>query len=107
MNKEQNDGWTSETIFNRVLYLCGQNGWSITRLAELSEMTASTIYSYRYRKSMPKIESLVSMCNAFGISLAKFFMVGDDETEELMAILNSLSTTSKVLLKEVAKRMKD
>ena len=61
---------------------------------------------YRYRASMPTIETLVEMCEVFEITLAEFFMV-EDKNEELIRILNGLSDSSKELLMEVAKRMKE
>ena len=79
---------------------------ALTRLAELAAMNTSTLYTYRYRASMPTIETLVEMCEVFEITLAEFFMV-EDKNEELIRILNGLSDSSKELLMEVAKRMKE
>lgn len=106
MEVTKNEGWTSKTIYNRILELCEEYGWTMNRLAELSGMTQSTMYTYRYRNSMPKIETLIAICDAFGITLAKFFMVKDDEVDELYIILSQLSHESKRLLMEVAKKMK-
>lgn len=106
MEVTKNEGWTSKTIYNRILELCEEYGWTMNRLAELSGMTQSTMYTYRYRNSMPKIETLIAICDAFGITLAKFFMVKDDEVDELYIILSQLSLESKRLLMEVAKKMK-
>lgn len=106
MEITKNEGWTSKTIYNRILELCEEYGWTMNRLAELSGMTQSTMYTYRYRNSMPKIETLIAICDAFGITLAKFFMVKDDEIDELYIILSQLSHESKTLLMEVAKKMK-
>lgn len=106
MEITKNEGWTSKTIYNRILELCEEYGWTMNRLAELSGMTQSTMYTYRYRNSMPKIETLIAICDAFGITLAKFFMVKDDEVDELYIILSQLSHESKTLLMEVAKKMK-
>lgn len=106
MEITKNEGWTSKTIYNRILELCEEYGWTMNRLAELSGMTQSTMYTYRYRNSMPKIETLIAICDTFGITLAKFFMVKDDEVDELYIILSQLSHESKTLLMEVAKKMK-
>lgn len=106
MEVTKNEGWTSKTIYNRILELCEEYGWTMNRLAELSGMTQSTMYTYRYRNSMPKIETLIAICDAFGISLAKFFMVKDDEVDELYIVLSQLSRESKTLLMEVSRRMK-
>ena len=107
MKGTQNEVWTSQTIYNRILALCEQRGWTAYRLAELAGISVATIYTYRRRVSMPKIETLIPICNAFGISLAKFFMLPDSEADELYAVLSDLSKTSRNLLKEVALRMKE
>lgn len=106
MEITKNEGWTSKTIYNRILELCEKYGWTMNRLAELSGMTQSTMYTYRYRNSMPKIETLIAICDAFGITLAQFFMVKDDDADELYVVLSQLSHESKTLLMEVARRMK-
>lgn len=103
----KNEGWTAKTIYSRVLVLCEQREWSITKLAEQAQLAPSTFYTYRYRNSIPSVETLIAICDAFGITLAKFFMVEDSETDELYEVLNGLSSTSKNLLKEVALRMRE
>lgn len=107
MESIKNEVWSSKTIYNRILVLCEEYGWTMSRLAEMSGMTQSTLYTYRYRNSMPKIETLIAICDAFGITLAQFFMLENEETDELYQTLNNLSDISKNLLKEVAKRMKE
>ena len=106
MKITKNEGWSAKTIYNRILVLCEERGWTLTRLAELAAMNTSTLYIYWYRDSMPTIETLVEMCEVFEITLAEFFMV-EDKNEELIRILNGLSDSSKELLMEVAKRMKE
>ena len=106
MKITKNEGWSAKTIYNRILVLCEERGWTLTRLAELAAMNTSTLYTYRYRDSMPTIETLVEMCEVFEITLAEFFML-EDKNEELIRILNGLSDSSKELLMDVAKRMKE
>lgn len=72
----------------------------------MSGMTQSTMYSYRYRNSIPKVETLIAICDALGITLTKFFLVKDDEVDELYVVLSQLSRDSRQLLMEVAKKMK-
>lgn len=106
MEITKNEGWTSKTIYNRILELCEEYGWTMNRLAEMSGMTQSTIYSYRYRNSIPKVETLIAICDALGITLTKFFLVKDDDVDELYVVLSQLSYDSRQLLMEVAKKMK-
>ena len=107
MTNKKNQEWTSVTIYNRILVLCEERGWTISRLTELSNVSQSTFFAFRYRKSMPSIDTLVSICEAFGITLSKFFLIEDSDTNELYIMLNNLSPESRKLLKEVAKRMKE
>lgn len=107
MDNTKNEVWNSQTIYSRILALCEERGWTMYRLAEMSGVSMATLYSYRYRVSMPKIETLIAVCDAFGISIAKFFMMQDTDSDELYAALSELSKTSKNLLKEVALRMKE
>lgn len=107
MTNKKNQEWTSVTIYNRILSLCEEKGWTISRLTELSNVSQSTFFAFRYRKSMPSIDTLVSICEAFGITLSKFFLIEDSDTNELYIMLNNLSPESRKLLKEVAKRMKE
>ena len=68
MKITKNEGWSAKTIYNRILALCEERGWTLTRLAELAAMNTSTLYTYRYRASMPTIETLVEMCEVFEIN---------------------------------------
>ncbi|MDR3318343.1 MAG: helix-turn-helix transcriptional regulator [Clostridiales bacterium] len=60
-------------------------GWSVNRLASEAMLTQSTLNSMYARNSPPKIEVLESICAAFGISLAQFFL----EDEALIAVNDS------------------
>lgn len=107
MKEKKNESWTSTTIYNRILVLCEENGWTINRLADLAGITPSTLYMYRYRESMPKIETLVDICDAFDITLSRFFMVDDKSANELFEAICRLSESSRELIQEVVKRMKE
>ena len=106
MKSTKNDKWTSKAIYDRIMRLCEQSGWTMNRLADLSGITASTIYSSLYRKSMPTLETLIPICNSLDITLAKFFLIEDEITDELFCVVNELSDSTRKLLLEVAKNMK-
>ena len=48
--------------------------------ANLPIATITTIFK---RKSLPKLDTLQCICNAFGLTLAQFFL--DDETIEILS----------------------
>ena len=107
MKKQSSDVWTSKTIYRRILDLCHHFNWTLYQLSDESGVPIATLYTYRRRASIPKVETLISICDAFGISLGKFFTLEDEDTDDLYMILCNLSQTSRGLLKEVAKRMKE
>lgn len=67
-----------------------QRGWSMYELSQEAGITQSTLTSIMKRGNPPKIDTLECICEAFGITLAQFFM--DDEELEV------LSTTEKELI---------
>ncbi|MBR2903541.1 MAG: helix-turn-helix transcriptional regulator [Clostridia bacterium] len=70
-------------VNERIHQLRQERGWSVNNLAMESGMTQSTLNSLLSRNTPPKIETLQSICTAFKITLAQFFM--EDEQTELIA----------------------
>ena len=60
-----------------------QRGWSMYELAQESGITQSTLTSMIKRGNPPKIDTLNCICEAFGITLAQFFM--EDEQLEILS----------------------
>ena len=60
-----------------------QRGWSLYELAQEMGITQSTLTSIMKRGNAPKIETLQRICDAFGITLAQFFM--EDEQLEILS----------------------
>lgn len=71
--KSLNNKWNASAIVDRIEYLCKSYHISINKLAIMSGVTASTIYSFKTRSSTPRLETLISICDALGISLSDFF----------------------------------
>lgn len=104
---KKNSKWNNITIYNRVLQLCEEQDVGIIKLSAMTGINPSTFYTYRRRKSMPSIETLVAMCDALNISLSEFFRTDEDDNRDaLFNLINSISAESRKLLVEVAKRMK-
>lgn len=58
----------------RILDLCAQRDMAVNRLANLSGVSPSTIYSMLNEKSQnPGVVSLKKICDGLGISLREFF----------------------------------
>ena len=77
-------------INGRIEKLRFQRGWSMYELAQEAGITQSTLASMIKRGNPPKLDTLSCICEAFGITLAQFFM--DDEQVEV------LSTEEKKLI---------
>ena len=69
-------------VLEKIDILRKDRGWSINYLAMESELTQSTLNNLYRRNTEPKISTLRSICNAFGISLSEFFKDEDEDNEE-------------------------
>ncbi len=71
-------------IIARIKELRDSRGWSTNQLALEAELTQSTVSTLLTKaNSLPSIDTLTSLCNAFGITLAQFFM--EQEQNELVS----------------------
>ena len=65
---------TKQAVAQRILSLCRSRNMSINRLANISGVAPSTIYSMLNEKSQnPGVVSIKKLCDGFGITLAEFF----------------------------------
>ena len=69
-------------INKKIETLRFRRGWSMYELAQEAGITQSTLTSMIKRGNPPKIDTLECICEAFGITLAQFFM--EDEQAELL-----------------------
>lgn len=72
-------------IIARIKELRDARGWSTNQLALEAELTQSTLSTLLNPKqnSLPSLDTLMRLCNAFGITLAQFFL--EDEQSELVS----------------------
>lgn len=70
-------------ILERIKSLQKQRGWSNYQLAQEAAMTQSTLTNMFSRNTMPSITTLISICDAFEISLSQFFC--EDETTPILS----------------------
>ncbi len=79
-------------IIEKIKELRDERGWSTNRLALEAELTQSTVAALLAQKtnSLPSLDTLSRLCDAFGVTLAQFFM--EDEESELV------STQEKLLI---------
>ncbi len=87
-----------------------QRGWSLYELAQESGLTQSTLTSMIKRGNPPKIDTLECICDAFGITLAQFF-IEDEQLEvlsrsekELISLFRRLPDAKQRALIELLKK---
>lgn len=90
-------------ILEKINKLREERGWSINYLAMESELTQSTLNNLYNRNTEPKISTLRSICNAFGITLSEFFKEDYDTDDELITLVKNLSTENKAALLQLLK----
>ena len=77
-------------ILSKIRSLQGVRNWSDYKLAQEADIPVATLSSLFQRGNPPKLDTLQSICNAFGLTLAQFFL--EDEQIEV------LSETEKEML---------
>lgn len=88
-----------------------ERGWSVYKLAELSGLSEKTIYNWEKRSSIPTIQALEGICDAFGITLSQFFAEDNyvemnAEMKELFDSYLSLTQEQKQAVKVMIKTMR-
>ena len=74
---------TIETIQQRILRLCDEQGLTINKLANLSAVPPSSLKNILYGKSQnPKIITLKMLCDGLGITLGEFFSTPEFDSLE-------------------------
>ncbi|MGF1919505.1 helix-turn-helix transcriptional regulator [Enterococcus faecalis] len=89
-----------EILKNRILSYLKKENLSINRLAELSNIRQSTLNNIINRGTIPRIDTIQSICEGLNISVKDFFdfepynltpKITDNNPEELMNYLKHLS----------------
>ena len=71
-------------VNEKINRMCEARGWTLYQLSDRTEIPYSTLNSAINRNAAPKIDTLQRICDAFGISLAQFFM--EDEQLEILSL---------------------
>ena len=97
-------------VNKKIEKMCYQRGWSMYELAQEAGITQSTLTSMIKRGNPPKIDTLICICEAFGITLSQFFMedeqleVLNENEKELISLFRRLSDTKKQALVNLLKK---
>lgn len=69
-------------ILSKIKVLQGEREWTDYKLAQEAGIPLPTLSSLFMRNSPPKVDTLQCICNAFGLTLAQFFL--EDEQIEIL-----------------------
>ena len=72
-------------VIEGIKQMKNERGWTDYKLASEAMIPQSTLASIYERNTPPKLDVLESICQAFGITLAQFFM--EDEQMQLRELL--------------------
>ena len=100
----------SMELYEKIEKIRIQKGMSVAKLNKAAAISHSTLSSWKTRQTMPKIESLDSICFALGISLAELLYDIDSdkltgEEIELFTYWKQLDKEQKQALMSTAKAM--
>lgn len=91
-------------ILSKIRKLQGIRGWTDYKLAQEADIPLATLSSLFQRKNPPKLDTLQCLCNAFGLTLAQFFLEDEkievlSETEkEMLQVFRKLSSKQQQAL---------
>lgn len=96
-------------ILSKIRKMQGERNWTDYRLAQEAKISTATLASVFQRKSMPRVDTLQCICNAFGLTLAQFFLeeekieVLSDNEKEMLQCFRKLTPKQQQALVEVFK----
>lgn len=70
-------------VLDKIRQLQWERGWTDYKLAQEADISQSSFASLFVRHTPPKIDMLQRICEAFGITLAQFFL--EDEKIEVLS----------------------
>ncbi len=100
-------------ILKKINKMRIERNWSVYRLSVESGIPQSTITNMFNRETLPSITTLECICEAFGVTMSKFFEeitdreVTDDEQELLRLYAAASDNTKKaimMILREIDKK---
>lgn len=70
-------------VLKKLEFLRDKNEWTNYRLAKNAGLSETTIANIYKRNNLPSLDTLETICKAFGLSLSQFFV---EDNEELVAL---------------------
>lgn len=70
-------------VLTKIRILQGERNWTDYKLAQEANIPQPTLAAIFQRGTPPKVDTLQCICNAFGLTLAQFFL--EDEAVEVLS----------------------
>ncbi len=70
-------------VIDKIRKLQWERGWTDYKLSQAADISQSSLATLYSRNTPPKLEMLQRICEAFGITLAQFFL--EDEQIEVLS----------------------
>ena len=70
-------------VLSKIRLLQGERNWTDYKLAQEADISQATLAAIFQRGTPPKVDTLQCICNAFGVTLAQFFL--EDEKIEVLS----------------------
>ena len=99
-------------VAQKIIRLQKERGWSDYKLAKEANISQSSLATLYARNTPPKLEMLQCICNAFGITLAQFFLedekieVLSEHEKEMLSVFRKLSTKQQKALVDLLTEQK-
>ena len=93
--------WTSERFFERLEFFLASRHWSMQRLAQEADVSISSLYMMRTRRTLPSFFTLCAICDALDITVSKFLNYEPDSPNRLF-IVHSLSKLPESTVEVIA-----
>lgn len=100
----------SMELYEKIEKIRIQKGIPVAKLNKVAGLSHSTLSSWKYRQTMPKLETLDSICFALGIPLAELlFDIDSDkltgEEIELLSYWKQLDVKQRTAIMSTVKSM--
>lgn len=78
--------WTSEKFFERLDEFLTSRRWSMQRLAQEADVSISSLYMMKTRRSLPSFYTLCAICDALDVTVSEFLDIHSDSPNRLYVI---------------------
>lgn len=76
---------TIDVVLERINAILTEKHWSLYKLADVCNLPHTSLYTMMQRHTMPKLDTLDTICKGLGITLSDFFLsISEPDNEELV-----------------------